>query len=183
MRSIHQWGKCKRMTRLHFGAAAAALLSLAAIAHAAQPEVAFIERFDGKWRGSGMVQENFQSSTHRISCNMTGQGQGTAVRVDGTCRAAVIFSRKIGAEVRYDPATGLYTGTYIGSPTGPARLSGKRQGDAINLTVTWAKPVNGNQQARMTIVNNGSGLRIVMTDQENGQGPWKPMVDINLGQS
>ena len=56
-------------------------------------------------------------------------------------------------------------------------------GDAVNLTVTWAEPVNGDTKAQMTIVNTGSGLRIVMTDQENGQGPWKPMVDINLGQS
>ena len=171
------------MIDLRSAAAAAALLSFAAIAYAAPPEEAFAERFDGAWRGSGTVQENFQSSTHRISCRMTGEGQGTAISVDGSCRAAIIFTRQLGAEVRYDPATGLYTGTYIGSPTGPARLAGKRQGDAVNLSVTWAQPVNGDQKARMTIVNTGSGLRIVMTDQENGQGPWKPMVDINLGQS
>ena len=171
------------MIALRSGALAAAFFAFASVTQAGPQEESFVQRFDGSWRGSGTVQENFQSSTHRINCSMSGKGQGTAIQVDGSCRAAVVFTRRIGAEVRYDPATGLYTGTYIGSPTGPARLTGKRQGDVINLTVNWAKPVNGNHQARMTIVNNGSGLRIVMTDQENGQGPWKPMVDINLGQS
>lgn len=172
------------MTGLKFCAAAAALFSLATIAYAAtQQEEAFVQRFDGSWRGSGMVQENFESSTHKISCSMRGEGQGTAIRVDGSCRAAVIFTRKIGASVRYDPNSGLYTGTYIGSPTGPAQLAGKRQGDVINLKVTWAKPINGDRDAQITIVNNGSGLRIVMTDKVGGNGPARPIVDINLGQS
>lgn len=176
-------GKATHMIDLKSCAAGAALVSLATIATAAVPEEAFVERFEGSWRGSGTVQENFESSTHNISCKMSGQGQGTAIKVDGSCRAALIFTRQIGASVRFDPASGLYTGTYIGSPTGPAALSGKREGDTINLKVTWAKPVNGDREAQMTIVNTGSGLRIVMTDQAGGQGPWRPMVDINLGQS
>jgi hypothetical protein len=170
------------MIGLKAGAATAALVSFAAIAYAAVPEEAYVQRFDGSWRGSGTVQENFESGVHSISCKMSGDGQGTAIKVDGSCRAALIFTRKIGASVRYDPKTGLYTGTYIGSPTGPAALVGKRQGDAINLRVTWAKPINGDREAQMTIVNSGSGLRIVMTDKVGGNGPAKPMVDINLGQ-
>jgi hypothetical protein len=171
------------MTGLKAGAAAAALMSFAAIAYAATPEEAFVQRFDGSWRGSGTVQENFESSTHNISCRMTGQGQGTAIDVSGSCRAAVIFTRQIGASVRFDPATGLYTGTYVGSPTGPARLVGKRQGDTMHLNVTWAKPINGDREAQMIIVNSGTRLRIVITDKVGGSGPARPMVDINLGQS
>jgi hypothetical protein len=101
----------------------------------------------------------------------------------GKC-GAFIFSKQIRADLSYDKATGYYSGSYIGSSIGPARLSGKRSGDAIVLTITWPQPVNGDTKATMTIRNSGNGrLAITVTDRLSPDGANTHVTQIALNQS
>ena len=59
----------------------------------------------------------------------------------------------------------------VGAAMGPAQLAGRRRGDAVVLTVTWPKPVNGDTNATMTIVNAGNrSLLITVTDRLEAGG-------------
>jgi hypothetical protein len=112
---------------------------------------------------------------------MAGAPSENAVSLRGTCRAAVIVSRDFGADVSFDPGSGRYSGVYTGSKIGPARLSGRRSGDAVNLTITWPQPVNGDTKARMTIRNGGDGqLQILVTDEVAPGGPTTEMTNLVL---
>jgi hypothetical protein len=141
----------------------------------------YLARFGGAWSGSGTVIRNADSNPWSIKCSLTGRTSAVKITVSGTCRAAVIISRQIGVDLTLDPATGLYNGVYTGSKIGPARLSGKQSGDAVLLTITWPKPVNGDRTARMTVINSGKGsLRITVSDNLKPGGPVQPTSDIRL---
>jgi hypothetical protein len=79
---------------------------------------AFHERFAGQWQGTGTVQRSVDPAPRRVSCGVAGQATEQQIASGGTCRAAVIVTREIAANVTYDPATGRYVGTYIGSQAG-----------------------------------------------------------------
>ena len=161
-------GKCLPIAKF-----AAALLSVSAVAATAGPsgsaaadETSYLQRFSGSWSGSGSVQRKAEEGAKRVRCRVKGSSSQTSLSMSGTCRAALVFTREIGVEVRADPATGRYAGTYTGASIGPARVSGRRQGDTVTLTITWPKPVNGDTKATMTIRNDGSGrLSIAVTDK------------------
>jgi hypothetical protein len=70
-------------------------------------------------------------------------------------------------DLTFDPTTGVYRGTYIGDRVGPAKVTGKRHGDAVDFVITWPKPVNGDTRADMKIENTGTGvLKITVTDNQ-----------------
>ena len=128
-------------------------------------ESEFLQRFAGSWAGSGTVQRKADEGPKRVSCKVKGAPASNALSIGGSCRAALVFTRDIGVDVRVDGA-GRYTGTYTGSTIGPAKVSGRRRGDAVVFTITWPKPVNGDTKATMTIRNDGSGrLSMAVTDQ------------------
>ncbi len=150
--------------------AVAAIFAALSIGTAAADETEFLQRFAGSWAGSGAVQRKAEEGPKRVTCKVTGNPSQNALPISGTCRAAVIFTREIGVDVRVDPATGRYTGTYTGSSIGPASVSGRRRGDVVTLTITWPKPVNGDTTASMSIRNDGAGrMSIVVTDEIDGQ--------------
>jgi hypothetical protein len=158
----------------------AAVLSGPAFAQA--PEESFIERFDGVWSGRGSVQRDIDRSPWRVSCNVKGNSGGERIAINGTCRAAVIASRSFGADIRYDRRSKRYVGTYTGAKVGPAKLSGRRRGDAVVMTVTWPKPVYGDTTATLTIRNGGDGrMNIVMTDKVQS-GRVETTTDIMLAE-
>jgi len=139
-------------------------------AHAAETD--FLNRFRGSWSGQGTVQREGLSQPRQVACSVTGFADQNRVSVQGNCRAAVIFSRQIRADLTYDPASATYRGTYTGSRIGPARLTGARSGDAVNLRIEWPRPVNGDTQAAMAIRNDGRGtLRISVADNLSPGGP------------
>jgi hypothetical protein len=143
----------------------------------------YLSRFAGSFSGGGTVQRNAQESPNQVSCTFIGQPTETGVSMAGEC-GAFIFSKQIRADLRYDPATGRYSGSYIGSSIGPASLSGKRRGDAIVLTITWPQPVNGDTTAIMTIQNSGNGqLGITVTDQLAPGGERTRVTQLALNQS
>jgi hypothetical protein len=98
-------------------------------------EADFLERFRGTWSGSGKVQREGSSQPRQVTCALTGIPTENRISAQGHCRAVVIFSRQIGVDLAYDPRSGTYRGTYTGSRIGPARLTGTRNGDTINLRV------------------------------------------------
>ncbi|KAB0680866.1 hypothetical protein [Aureimonas leprariae] len=149
-------------------------LSIAALAFgmpsAARADASFLQRFDGGWQGSGTVQRDVDPSPRRVSCRVTGsRPTPNRVSITGTCRAAVIVTRRIGADIRYDPASKRFTGTYTGSTKGPAQVSGTQRGDALVLTMIYAVPIYGDRNATMTIRNAGNGqFSLVVTDKVDG---------------
>ena len=143
----------------------------------------FLKRFEGSFAGGGKVSRNEAEKSAKVDCTMSGKSAGESISMSGTCRAAIVFSRKISANLKFDRGTGRYTGTYVGSSIGPAALSGKRNGDAVNLVITWPQPVRGDTTANMTIRNSGNGnLAIIITDQVPAGGPTAQVSNLSLKQ-
>jgi len=147
---------------------------------AADDEQGFLNRMAGDWVGGGPVVRNAQSPVFNAKCSIAGNHSGNSMSIDGVCRGAVIVSREISARVRYNPATGRYSGTYVGARAGPATITGKRSGDRVNFTMTWPKPVNGSTRARMTLVNDGGLLRIQVVSQPKPDGPATTLSDLTF---
>ena len=160
---------------------ALATLCFSAASFATERE--FLARFEGSFSGGGTVQRNASERPNQVTCTVTGQPSATSVSMSGKCGAA-IFSRAIKAEIHYDEATGRYTGVYVGSAIGPARLFGKRSGNSVVLTLIWPKPVNGDTKATMTIRNSGDGsFAITVTDELQPGGARAKVTQLALSQS
>lgn len=167
------------------GVAAAAFAAVAALSSVPSQaaESDFLNRFAGSFAGGGTVQRSAAESPNQVTCAFIGQPSATGVSMSGKC-GAFIFSKNIRAELRFDPSTGRYSGTYIGSSIGPAALNGKRNGDSVVLTITWPQPVNGDTKATMTIRNAGNGrLAIIITDRLSPGGPNAHVTQIALNQN
>lgn len=152
----------------------------AAASDPSESEAAFLQRFAGSFTGSGQVQRNASERPNNVKCELTGQPTTAGVSISGKCSVFVI-SREIQADIHYDPASGRYNGTYVGSKVGPAKLSGTRQGDSVVLAITWPKPVNGDTDATMTIRNSGNGeLAITVSDRLTPGGPKADVTQMAL---
>lgn len=140
---------------------------------AAAPDTAsFNQRFEGRWSGGGnVILSRNPNDPMNVNCTVTGQGDAQRIVIGGSCRAALIFSREIGANLTYDPGSDRYTGTYVGSSKGPAQLSGRRNGDVVTLNVTYAEPVGPDRSAVMTIRHQGGGQFSLTVTDDLGQGP------------
>ena len=143
----------------------------------------FLSRFEGSFSGGGTVQRNAKESPNQVTCTLTGQPSDSGDLDERTMRRLRSSREQISADLRFDAASGRYSGTYVGSSIGPAQLSGKRQGNAVVLTITWPQPVNGDTKATMTIRNSGNGqLAITVTDEIEPGGRAK-VTQIALNQS
>jgi hypothetical protein len=142
----------------------------AGTAHAAESD--YLDRFRGSWTGSGRVQREGTSSPRQVTCSLTGRPGENRLLIQGSCRAAVILSRPVGADLTFDPRAGIYRGVYTGSRIGPAQLTGTRSGDAVKLRIDWPRLVNGDTQASMVIRNDGRGaLQVIVLDNLTPGGP------------
>ena len=160
-----------------------ALGGLMAASGAHAQEADFFNRFAGSFSGSGQVQRNAEEGFNQVQCTLNGQPLANGISMSGEC-GAFIFSKQISADIRYDAASGRYSGVYVGSSIGPASLSGKRRGDAVVLTITWPQPVNGDTKATMTIHNPGNGrLAITITDKVAPGGPSAQVTQLALAKS
>ena len=148
----------------------------------AAAEADFLMRFAGSFSGGGTVQRNADEGPSQVSCTLTGQPSETGISMSGNC-GAFIFSKQIRADLTFDETSGRYSGTYVGSSIGAARLSGKRKGNSVVLTITWPAPVNGDTKATMTIHNSGNGsLAITVTDEVSPGGPKAKVTQLALTQ-
>jgi hypothetical protein len=168
-------------TSAHKIAAVLAIAIAASVPSSAAADPAFLDRFRGTWSGSGKVQREGRSQPRQVTCSITGMPAENRLTAQGSCRAAVIFSRAIGVDLAFDPRTRTYSGTYTGSRIGPAQLSGTRRGDTVNLRIRWPRLVNGDTQARMVIRNDGRGmLRITVSDNLSPGGPVQQTSELLL---
>ena len=145
-------------------------------------EAEYFGRFAGSFAGSGQVRRNASANPNQVQCTVTGQPSENRITISGRCGIGM-FSREISADIRYDPASGRYAGTYVGASVGPAQLSGTRHGDAVVLTIRWPKPVNGDTKATMTIRNSGNRqLAITVTDEFQPGGARTDVTQLALNQ-
>ena len=156
---------------------AAAVLSHGAVAHAGEAE--FLESMDGNWSGDGTIKVRANSSPMNITCKFASDTTDTSLSLDGKCTGLMGLSRAIGATIRTSGTA--YRGTYRGAGTGVAGLNGKRSGNVIRLAIRWAKEVNGDRRARMTIEKIGSnGMRLTTIDTDPKTGKSIVTSQINL---
>lgn len=168
---------------------AVSLLALATLAAApaltgatpAPEEAEFLDAFQGDWRGSGIVRRNAESGPQKVRCSLSGTRSEDGLTFSGTCRAYLVFSRRISADIRYDAESDSYAGSYSGSLAGTAALSGRRKGNSVVLDVRWPKPVNGDTSASMEIVGDGDSFRILVTDEISGEPT--PVTDLAFARS
>jgi hypothetical protein len=159
---------------------AAVLLTAPALA-AGSDEAGFIERFTGKWSGGGPYKRTAGTPSVNVKCTIAGDSSPNRIKVGGTCRAAIVITRKIAMDVTYDPASDSYRGTYKGEMDGLAQLSGKRKGDGVEFQVAWPELLNGDRSATMTISSSGNGvMHLRMSDRTSAGGPVAEMWDLTF---
>jgi hypothetical protein len=140
---------------------------IAADAHA--DDANFLSTFQGNFAGKGTVKVNTEAPTVNVSCSFKSDATTTSLSLDGNCRGLVMVTRAISADLRSNGTK--YTGTYVGSRSGPAQLAGSRSGNAINLGIRWAKDVNGDRKAQLTLEKtSGNGMRLTVTDVDPKTG-------------
>ncbi|OBQ80372.1 MAG: hypothetical protein EOQ55_22285 [Mesorhizobium sp.] len=137
----------------------------------------FLRSFQGSFAGNGTFKVSANAPTVNISCDFKSGATSTSLSLDGKCRGLILMTREISADLK---ATGRgYSGVYIGSRTGPAQLNGSRSGNALNLGIRWAKEVNGDRKAQLTVEKTGSdSMRLTVTDTDPKTG--KTMVTSRI---
>ena len=159
------------------GLLVASALCFGSAAHAADAD--FLKSLEGNWAGKGSVKVDADSSPINVNCKFASDTTASSMALDGSCTGLVVVSRDIGANIKTDGKS--YTGTYIGSSTGPAGLSGKRSGNALNLGIRWASDVNGDRKAQLRLEKVGdNGMRLTTTDKDPATGKSVVISDINL---
>jgi len=142
------------------------------VAGPALADADYLKRFVGSYSGSGSVHREQDASPRNVTCRVTGTSpSANDIEISGTCRAAVIVTRKIGASIRYDPASQRYSGTYIGASDRTSQLrNGRLQGSTLVFDLVYPETVHGDRQAVMRITNGGNGqFTMQVTDQVDGK--------------
>ncbi len=123
----------------------------------------FLQSLSGNWQGSGQVRLRPDAQPMNVSCTLNSRTDGEEISMQGACRSKVVFTRRIGADLQADGTR--YTGSYVGSVRGPARLSGSRYGDTLNLQVTWPARQSARRTARMQVASLGGGRMRLVTSE------------------
>ncbi|TWF47656.1 hypothetical protein [Neorhizobium alkalisoli] len=142
-------------------------------------EAPFLKSLSGDWSGTGTVKVRVNAPAIGVKCRFTSDTTAASLSLDGKCTSFAIFSRAISADL--EASGDRYSGSYIGAGTGTAGLGGQRAGDTINLGITWAKEVNGDRKAQMTIEKvspNRMRLTTVDTDPKTGKPVITSRIDL-----
>src|SRR4051812_48909248 len=131
------------MTRFLTGAMIFA--SVLVVGGAAQGKDDFLASLGGKWAGRGAVRVEADSPPVNVSCRFNSDTGAGSMALEGRCTGMVVISRQIGAVIKANGSR--YSGVYRGSRTGPAALSGRQSGNALDLAIRWAADVNGDRSA------------------------------------
>lgn len=152
---------------------AAALLLLAQPGAAEQEagrETDFLRSLEGRFSGNGTLQ-SAGGGRRSLKCRFDGDQQGARLSLGGSCRTALIFSTAIRIELRHDPATGRYAGSFRESTGTVADLGGRRQGERLTLAFTeTAESVRPNPPATLTITRRQGGIALTLRGSKPGQG-------------
>ena len=172
------------MSKRFLSAAAAVSLAATALPSVALADASFLDRFAGRFSGSGTVQREQDSAPRNVTCSVDGtEAAANRLRISGACRAAIIVRREIGADIRYNEANDRFSGTYTGSSRGPAQLrNGRLQGNTLVFDLVYPQPVHGDRNAVMRITNAGNGtFTLSVTDQVSGAA--RKTSDVTLRRS
>jgi hypothetical protein len=158
----------------------AGALSLAAIPAASAPaETDFLKSLHGTWTGKGSVKIRTNRSPVSVSCNFQSSGGSASLLLDGRCRGLIVVSRAITANLKIKGSK--YSGSYVGAGSGTAGLNGNRSGNAINLAIRWAKEVNGDRVAMLTVQKVGdNGMKLITRDKDPATGKTVVTSEISL---
>ncbi len=154
--------------------AAAALLMLTQPVLAEQEvgpsEAGFLSSLEGRFSGNGTLQ-NAGGSSRSLKCQFNGDQEGARLSLDGSWTTAAIFSATIKIELRHDPKSGRYAGTFRESTGTVASLSGKRQGQRLTLAFNeTAESVRPNPPATLTITSQQGGVALTLRGSQPGKG-------------
>ena len=167
------------MKRFAQVALAGCLLIAAGAAHA--DETKFLQSFKGNFAGEGTVQVTTDVPNVSVSCNFKSNATATSLSWDmAICRGLVVVSRAISADTEGHRCE-VQRCRISGSRTGPAQLNGSRSGNVINLGIRWAKDVNGDRKAKMTVEKrgeNGIRLTVIDTDPKTGKSVVTSRIDL-----
>jgi len=156
----------------------ACIASLLSLPVSAQ-ESSFLPTLKGSWTGVGTVVTRIGAKPINVTCKFDMSGGRTAFAMDGTCRGLLVVQRKISATLQ-ESGNG-YRGTYTGPSGQPSTLSGRQSGNRINLSVRWARVINGDRTANMTIESRSAGsLRLQTVDKDPSTGKTVVTSSINL---
>ncbi|PDT27894.1 hypothetical protein CO660_19540 [Rhizobium sp. L9] len=158
----------------------ATLLSLSCLpSNVKASEAGFLQSLAGDWSGGGMVLTKIGGTNFNVSCTLRSDASASAVSMNGKCRGLAVFTRSFSASVK--AAGQRYTGNYIGPSGQPSKLAGSRNGEALNLRVTWARIVNGDRDATLMIEKVGQDrlrLQTVDRDPTSGQSVVTSRIDL-----
>lgn len=164
------------MTRHHLATAlaTAALLIMAqpgaAQQNAENDETRFLNSLEGRFSGNGTLR-NADGGSRSLTCRFDGDQQGARLSLDGRCSTAAIFSATIRIELRHDPGSGRYAGSFRESTGTVATLSGERRGRRLTLAFNeTAESVRPNPPATLTIARQPSGVALTLRGSQPGKG-------------
>ncbi len=133
-------------------------------------ETSFLSSLEGRFSGSGTLQRAGGSS-RSLTCWFDGDQQGRRLSLDGRCSTAFIFSARIRIELRHDPNTERYVGTFRSSTGTVANLAGRRQGQRLTMTFNeTAESLRPNPPAMLTISRHPSGVALTLRGSQPGKG-------------
>ncbi|WP_411034054.1 hypothetical protein [Shinella sp. BYT-45] len=132
-------------------------------------EEQFLNTLEGQYEGQGRVRLRTDKAPIDVSCTFNSETSSGSLSLNGRCRGLLVVSRAVGADLQIKGNT--YRGSYLGAGSGPASLSGKRKGNTLNLTIRWAKEINGDRRANLSVAKVGdSGLTLTTTDKDPASG-------------
>lgn len=145
----------------------------------AAAEFDFLKSLSGNWNGAGTVLTRIGSNPINVNCSFATTAGASDFSMKGNCRGLLVIRRAVSADLTV--SGDRYTGTYVGPSGLPSALSGSRRGNAINLSVRWPRPVNGDRNANMTIEKVGAeGLRLRTIDRDPTTGKTVVTSSIDL---
>lgn len=134
--------------------AGGALISF--IPNASADDAQFLTSLQGRYEGSGNVRLRTNQDPINVTCSLS---------LNGKCRGLLVVSRTVGAKLIQNGSA--YEAHYVGAGPGPATLSGKRAGNSLELIINWAKEINGDRQAQLSVAKAGArGLTLTTTDKD-----------------
>jgi hypothetical protein len=139
----------------------------------------FLKSMDGKWSGGGIVRTGTDGRAISVTCDLDFDASVSDLSMQGQCRGLVVVRRSISAAIKTSGTR--YSGTYTGPSGQPSSLSGSRSGNSINLDVRWARVINGDRQATMTIAKLGDNrlrLQTIDKDPESGKSVVTSSIDL-----
>ena len=136
----------------------------------------------GSYFGTGTIVVGPSATSHQVTCSFSATKWGRdALGLRGNCRAYIVLTRTVSADLVLDPTAGTISGTYTGARVGTARLSGKARWSIMDMVITWPAPVYGDTTASMRIVQvDPDRLQIIVVDRIGADGPLRATTDLSL---